>query len=184
MNNVKLSRYPINPIVIGKIGGVYGIKGYLKIISFTDQPDNIFKYSPWFVLFQCQWKIVQLRCWRYINKYYIAKVNSICNRNDAMSLMRCNLVIDRTQLPILNDIEEYYWNDIIGCNVIHINGSCLGYVIRIIETSAHDVLVVKINNNINNSIKASECLIPFVYKRIIKNINLIDNIIIVDWDLF
>ncbi|ADV33580.1 ribosome maturation factor rimM [Candidatus Blochmanniella vafra str. BVAF] len=173
---------PLDPVIIGKIGGAYGVQGWLKIISFTDKIEDIFKYCPWFILLRSQWKLMILENWRVINKHYIAKISDISSREIAMSLAQCNLIIDSKSLPILKKEGEYYWKDIIGCEVINIDGDYLGYVINIIETQAHDVLVIKLNSH--DDVKIKSCLIPFVQKKIIKYVSIINRTIIVDWGIY
>lgn len=171
---------PKHPVVIGRIGGVYGIQGWVKVISFTEKVDNIFRYSPWLILFKSQWILINLESWRLIKKKYIAKIVGVTNRNIAMSLTNSKLVIDDSQLPSLYN-NEYYWKDIIGCTVITVvQGNNLGYVVRIIETIAYDVLVVRDLNK--RFVKMKDYLIPFVQDKIIKSINLIDKVILVNWD--
>lgn len=183
MNDMVSVHFPSRPIVVGRIGGAYGIKGWVKIISFTDNILNIFYYDPWFVFFKDQWKLMKLECWKLRKKRCcIAKIFGIINREEAMLFNNCNLVIDNAQLPNLYD-NEYYWKDIIGCKVITIKGRNLGYICNIIETLAHDILVIRsIDSNNFVTTGNKDCLVPFVYSNIIKNIDLINHVITVDWD--
>ncbi|URJ24608.1 ribosome maturation factor RimM [Candidatus Blochmanniella camponoti] len=170
---------PLHPVVIGRIIGAYGILGWVRIISFTEKNDNIFYYSPYFTIVQSTWKEIFLDKWKLIGKRYIVKIRGISNRNSAQSLSRCNIIIDETQFPCIND-DEYYWKDLIGCVVITVQGVLLGNIISIIETTANDVLVVKMCQY--NLCKIKNCLIPFLIKRVVKNINLVTRIVTVDWD--
>lgn len=179
MKSTVTIQFPVNPTIIGKIVGVYGVRGFVKVISFTDKMNNVFNYTPWFVWFKSKWKLLQVESWKLIRQYYIVKFIDLNNREFAMLFSKLNLVIDRSQLPSLCD-NEYYWRDIIGCQVITITEMTLGFVYSIIETAAHDILVVNVNKNDITKIK--NYLIPFVLNKIIKNINLITNTIIVDWD--
>lgn len=177
-NNIVI---PINPIKIGKIGGVYGVLGWIKIISFTDKFDSIFSYNPWFIFLEFQWKLIHLDQWKLLGKRYIAKIRNISDRESAKLLVHCIIVVDVTQLPCLQG-EEYYCKDLIGCMVISNNGVHLGCVLNIIETTANDVLVVKVCKKYN-FYKIKECLIPFIQDKVIKKVHLDDRIIIVDWDI-
>lgn len=180
INNIVTATYPpIDPIIVGKIGKAYGVQGWMKIISFTDNADNLFNYNPWFVLFQEQWKLIRLECWKSIKKCYIAKIFGVSSREMAILLIHCDLVINGSQLPSLSN-KEYYWKDIIGCKVVTIQGNNLGYIDYITETCAYDILVVKIVNT--NSIQKINYFIPFIQGRIIKHVNLVENIVIVDWN--
>lgn len=170
---------PPHPVVIGRIVGAYGILGWVRVISFTEQNDNIFHYSPYFTIIQSTWKSIYLDQWKLIGKHYIVKIRGISNRDSAQLLSRCNIIIDDTQFPRINN-DEYYWRDLIGCAVITVPGVLLGNIVSIIETTANDVLVVKMHQSNPHRIK--NCLIPFLIKRVIKNINFITHIVTVDWD--
>lgn len=85
--------------------------------------------------------------------------------------------MDRSKLPILLN-EEYYWQDIIGCQVLTETKNYLGYVYSIIESFSHDIL--EISSNTGDLMKSKKYLIPFVLGKIIKNVNLTKKIIIID----
>lgn len=171
---------PVNPVRIGKIGKAYGILGWVKIISFTHKSGDIFNYSPWFIYLKCNWQLMYLDKWRFLSKYYIAKIKDISNRESAALLTNFFIVVDNVQFPCLPH-NEYYCKDLIGCLVMLVDhGIYLGNVINIIVTNANDVLVVKINKK-SNFYKKKECLIPFIQDKVIKNVNLDTHIIVVDW---
>lgn len=178
-NNIMI---PVGFVIIGQIGGVYGILGWIKVISFTDQIDSIFNYKPWILCSKFQKKIVYLDKWRFLGKCYIAKIKGISDRESAKLLMHYLIVIDVQKFPYLSD-GEYYCKDLIGCTVIiDYSNIYIGCVISIMETNAHDVLVVKISEDVSIC-KKKECLIPFVEDKIIKKVNIYDRVIIVDWDI-
>ncbi|WP_159714636.1 ribosome maturation factor RimM [Blochmannia endosymbiont of Camponotus nipponensis] len=171
---------PLYPVVIGIIAGAYGILGWTRIISFTEQDDDIFQYNPYFVMFQSQWKLMYLDRWRLMGKRYIAKLQGISNRESAQLLNRCEMIVDETTFPCIND-NEYYWKDLIGCTVITISGIVFGNIVNIIETTSNDILVVKMCQDDFYGMK--DCLIPFIMERVIKNVNLVTHTVVVDWDL-
>lgn len=171
----------INPVTIGRIGGVYGVLGWVKIIAFTEKSDSVFSYTPWFIYLKFVWTLIYVEKWTLLNKYYIAKIQDISDRESAKLLVHCCIVTDIKQFPCLKN-DEYYCRDLIGCKVIDLCGEYLGCVINIIETTANDVLVIKINKK-NSFYTKKECLIPFVQNKVIKTVNISDRIIIVDWDI-
>ncbi|UNB92174.1 MAG: ribosome maturation factor RimM [gamma proteobacterium endosymbiont of Trioza apicalis] len=162
------------PLIIGKICSPHGILGWQKVISFTQKIENLFKYQPWYIKKKLKYKILKLERWKYFNKNLIIKLKNINNRNIAKLFTNCKIIINYSQLPKLND-GNYYWKDIIGCKIININNYKIGKIIEIIETVCNNVLVV-----INLKKKY---FIPFIYNKIIKNIDLINNIIKVDWNI-
>lgn len=181
LHTLKTDMIPMYPMIIGKIGRVYGILGWMKIISFTDKSDNIFNYNPWSIYLQCEWKVIYLEKWKLLGKHYIAKIKNISNRESAKLLVHCLIVVDVTRFPCLRK-GEYYCKDLIGCAVITVQDSYIGCVVQIIETTANDVLVVKVHTK-DNYYTIQECLIPFLPDQVIKKVNLSDCIIIVDWDI-
>ncbi|AKZ65780.1 ribosome maturation factor RimM [Candidatus Palibaumannia cicadellinicola] len=174
---------PINPIVLGKISVVYGIRGWLKIISFTQSANSIFDYQPWFINISSTggtWQKITIDDWKYHNNTIIIKSNSINNREEAKPFTNCQIIVEASQLPNLAN-GEYYWKDIIGCTIETLNGDQLGTVINLIETGSNDVMVVKTNLKKYFS-KKNDLLIPFLYGQVIKTVDLTNRIIKVNWD--
>ncbi|PLK58530.1 ribosome maturation factor RimM [Candidatus Palibaumannia cicadellinicola] len=167
------------PVVLGQINSAYGIHGWLKMISSTEYAESIFHYQPWFIKRINTWQQITLDDWKYHSNGIIIKIKSIKNRESAKLLTNCQIIVDASQLPDLSD-GEYYWKDLIGCQVETVNGSPLGKVINLIETGSNDVMVVKANRKDSSIIY--ELLIPFLYGKVIKNIDLATSIIQVDWD--
>ncbi|QJC30139.1 16S rRNA processing protein RimM [Enterobacteriaceae endosymbiont of Plateumaris sericea] len=174
----------IKNIVLGKFGSVYGIKGYIKLYSYTVNKKNIFFYKNLFII-NNKSKIFPIifTKWIFNNNYYIVKINNFNNRNDVIKLVNYKIYIFYHYLIKYKKIGEYYWNDIIGCKIININNSNnLGQVKDIISTGANDVLIIESNIIIENKKNIKKQLIPFIENQVIKSINLIKHIIKVDWD--
>ena len=161
-----------NIINIGKISGVFGIKGWVKIFSFTHPKENIIKYSPWLLKKGTETKSVKPIDGALQNKAIIAQIQGVNNRNDAESLMGWDIFISPDQLPETAE-DEYYWSDLIGLNVETIHGVQFGVVESLLETGANDVLIIQGDR---------ERVIPFLQGSIIVDIDLNKKIMIVDWD--
>ncbi|MDT9587616.1 MAG: ribosome maturation factor RimM [Candidatus Arsenophonus melophagi] len=172
-------KVPVHPIVLGKIGAAYGILGWLRIFSFTEETKDIFSYQPWFIQRSDQWQQLELEDWKSHNKNFIFKIKNIDNRNTANSINNFEIIIDSTQLTALEG-NEYYWKDLIGCHVLTTKGYSLGYVQYLIETGSNDVLVIKANQQDGFGIK--DRLVPFLDKQVIKTVDLNAKIIKVEWD--
>ncbi|MGP1959664.1 MAG: ribosome maturation factor RimM [Arsenophonus sp. NC-TX2-MAG3] len=173
-------KIPYNPIALGKLGSAHGIRGWIKIFSFTEYTEDIFGYQPWFIHYSGQWQQLELECWKHHNQDFIIKIKHIDDRISANLMTNCEIIADSVQLPILEG-NEYYWKDLIGCQVITTKGYNLGYVKNLIETGSNDILVIKINLKDPFSIK--ERLIPFLDEQVIKNVDLLTKTIKVDWDI-
>lgn len=109
----------------------------------------------------------------------IIKVKGIDDRDAAAQLTNCEILVDSTQLPTLED-GDYYWKDLIGCQVVNVDGYGMGKVIDMMETGSNDVLVVKAN--LKDAFGAKERLIPFLYEQVIRKVDLATGTIEVDWD--
>jgi len=171
-------------IVVGRISTPYGVRGWVKIISYTEPADNIFQYRPWYVQQkgpdqQRVWKDFTVDDGRIHGKGLVAHIRSVEDRDSAERLKGCDIAITRDQLPAAQP-GEYYWVDLIGCQVVNLQGIELGVVDHLLETGANDVLVVLEASQ--NGKHAKERLIPFVMEEFVKTVDVEHKTIQVDWD--
>ena len=159
-------------VTIGQIRGLYGVRGWVKVFSYTSPITNILNYSPWQIDRQGQRQTILVREGKAHGKGIIASLESFHDRDDVACLIGANIAIHREQLPSPAD-GEYYWADLIGLTVINCESICLGQVEHLIETGAHDVLVVR---------GERERLIPFVLEHIVCSVDLEQRVLLVDWD--
>ena len=142
-------------------------------MSYTEPRENILNYSPWLLGKKngkfAEWRVEE---GRLHGKGLIIKFEAIENPESAARLSGLTVAILRDQLPEAAK-DEYFWADLIGLVVITTTGSNLGQVDYLIETGANDVLVIK---------GERERLVPFVQGDVIKNIDLKEGEITVDWD--
>lgn len=168
-----------DPLVLGKIGAVYGIKGWLKIHTFTDEAEAIFDYSPWSLNLGEKTQLVTVTDWRKHNNGVIAKLDGFNDRDSAQRIVGMEIVVEKDSLPALPD-GEFYWKDLIGMKVITDKGYDLGVVTDILETGSNDVLIVKAN--VKDAFGQKERLIPFIENQVITKVSLENKQIDVDWD--
>ena len=159
-------------INVGKISGVFGIKGWVKVFSFTDVRENILNYSPWLLKKDSETKWVAVIDGNLQGKTVVAQLDGVNDRDQAASLMGWDIFISPDQLPKAAK-DEYYWSDLIGLHVETDLGVQLGVVEGLLETGANDVLIVKGDR---------ERVIPFLQGQTIVNIDLDTGRMIVDWD--
>lgn len=170
---------PVEPVVVGKMGSACGIRGWLRVFSSTEKAESIFDYQSWFIKMADEWQPIGLESWKRHNQDLIIKVRDIKDRKAATLLTNCEIVVDASQLPDL-DSGEYYWKDLLGCQVVTVDGYQLGKVIALMETGSNDVLVVKAN--LKDAFGIQERLIPFLDDQVIKSVELTAHVIKVDWD--
>ncbi len=166
---------------VGRITSVYGIKGWVKIHSQTEPPENIFTYQPWYLKTKHGVKPVELADWRPHGKGFVAQIVGIDDRNQAEALCPVDIAVEKHMLADLED-GEFYWHQLEGLRVVSefANQSYdFGVVKRILPTGANDVLVVVGDDK---SMDQKERLIPYVPEQFIKNISIENSLIKVDWD--
>ncbi|TRW93013.1 ribosome maturation factor RimM [Candidatus Methylobacter oryzae] len=159
-------------INVGKISGVFGIKGWVKVFSFTDPRENILTYSPWLLKKDDQTKAINVVDGQLQGKTIVAQLSDINDRDQAASLIGWDIFITPGQLPKAAK-GEYYWSQLIGLNVETVDGIQLGVVDGLLETGANDVLIVQ---------GERERAIPFLQEQTIIDVDLDTGKIIVDWD--
>lgn len=164
---------------VGKLGSTYGIRGWLRIYSSTEEAESIFDYQPWFLKIKNQWVPTELENWRYHNNDLIVKLKGVEDREHAQTLANIEIGVDFAVFPTLED-GDYYWHDLIGCQVINLQNYEMGTVSEMMETGSNDVLVVKAQ--MKDAFGKQERLIPFLYEQVVKRVDLNTKTILVDWD--
>lgn len=170
---------PAEPLVLGKMGSTYGIRGWLRVFSSTEDAESIFEYQPWLIQRAGKWQVIELEGWKRHTQDLIIKVKGVDDRDAANLLTNCEIVVDSKQLPTLED-GDYYWKDLFGCQVVTTSGYELGKIIDMMETGSNDVMVVKAN--LKDAFGLKERLIPFLDGQVIKKVDLTTRIVEVDWD--
>ncbi|XRX42771.1 MAG: ribosome maturation factor RimM [Buchnera aphidicola (Eriosoma harunire)] len=166
-----------NFIKIGKILNPYSILGWMHVQSFTNIDIDIFNYTPWFIANNNQLHSINSIIGKKKQNKLLVKFISINTRNQAKLLNNSTILIKEKQLPNLLPYE-YYWKDIINCEVYHTYQK-LGLVTKIINTGANDILFVENKKSRNKK----EILIPFIMNHVIKKINLDAKVITVEWPM-
>jgi len=159
-------------ILVGRISGLFGIQGWVKIFSYTHPRENVISYNPWHIKRASRWQRTEVIMGRRQAKTLIVKLQGIDDRRQAADLLGADVAIDETQLEPLSD-GDYYWVQLIGLRIINLRGLKLGVVERLMDTGAQDVLVVRGDTQI---------LIPFVQGSVVKDIDLDKGFIMVDWE--
>ena len=162
-------------LLLGKIVGVFGVEGWVKIESYADPRARIFKYRPWFVsaVAGAGEKEFDGVDGRTQGKGMIAKLPGIADRDAAAGLLGAEIRVLRSALPKPKR-GEYYWIDLEGLGVSNTEGVVLGRVSHLFATGANDVLVVRDGER--------ERLIPYVTGQFVREVDLESGRIVVDWD--
>lgn len=161
-------------VIVGKITGVFGIRGWVKIYSYTEPATNILRYSPWQIEKNGQWHSIEVQEGQEHGKGLIVHLKNYDDRDQVAPWIGSEIAVDREQLP-RTQADEYYWTDLIGLTAVTASGETLGIVDHLLETGANDVVVVRGADN-------TEHLIPFVLDEFILKVDLTAKILSVNWD--
>lgn len=164
-------------IVVGRTGGAHGVRGWMKIMSYTRPRQNIFSYSPWMIYVDKEWRQIKLEESQHRGDRLLVKLSEVESPEQARLYMNCDIAIKREQLPELEE-GEYYWHDLIGLEVLNQDQIRLGEVSEITETGANDVLVIR-----KSSKEKKNILIPLVMDVYVKQVDLNAKQIHVDWQV-
>jgi len=163
---------PANPVVVGRISALYGVRGWVKVFSHTDPRDNILHYQPWLVNINGAWQTLEHVEGRIHQQGIVARLDGYDDRDAASTLLGCDIAVRPEQLAVLAP-GEYYWSELIGLKVITTEGVELGVVEKLLETGSNDVLVVQ---------GERERLIPYLPDQVVMKVDKERGRIEVDWD--
>jgi 16S rRNA processing protein RimM len=167
-----MSDAPAEPIVVGRIVGVYGVKGWVKVHSYTEAREDILNYDPWLLRAGGAWRPAKLAEGRPHGKGIVARLAGCEDCEGAAALVGTDVAIGREQLAPAAP-GEYYWADLIGLRVATVAGQDLGVIDHLLETGANDVLVVQ---------GERERLIPYLQGEVVIEVDLEHRVMRVDWD--
>ena len=165
-------------VTLGRIAGVFGVRGWVRVQSYTRPPDNLLDYPSWWIAVQPAYE-ARLFEGRRQGAGLVACIAgpdgaAIADRDVAAALIGAEIQVPRAALPA-PEPGSYYWSDLVGLEVLSTGGAFLGRVAGVVENGAQDVLVVEDDGQ--------ERLIPFVHGAIIRSVDLPGRRIVADWEL-
>lgn len=161
------------PVVIGRVSGVFGTRGWLKVQSYTRPAERLVDYAPWLLRTDDGWEEVRLRESRRHHGGLIVALEGIDDRDRAAALVRRDIATRRERFAP-PEPGEFYWFDLVGLRVVNRDDACLGHVRGLLETAAHDVLRVV-------DAAGRERLIPFVRDVYVLDVDTAGGSMRVDW---
>jgi 16S rRNA processing protein RimM len=159
-------------IVVGEIAGLYGVKGWVRVRSFTDPVGNIMNYQPWHIDHGGVTGPRRVEQVRQHGAGVVARLAGLEDRESARALIGAEILVLRSQFPAAVQ-QEYYWADLVGMQVKNAQGLELGVVVQVMSTGANDVLVLK---------GERRRLVPFIVPDTVRRVDLRDRVIEVNWD--
>ena len=160
-----------NLLEIGLLLGVHGIKGEVKLKSYTEIPENLFSYKHFYT--ENSNKPINLKFVRKVKQNLICKIENITTRNDAEKLRGLKLLIKRDQLSTLAD-DEFYQVDLLGFQVYNLNRDSLGEIITFNDFGGGLLIEVKKNHKKFYLPMSSDFLedINYVEREVVLNLDL------------
>ena len=157
-------------LVVGRISGIYGVHGLVKIFSETDPREAILGYNPWLLGDKAEVRTAVEG--RRHGKGLVARIVGCEDREQAAVLVGQNISVSRDQLPPPGE-DEFYWADLEGLAVETLEGVPLGKVHHLFATAGNDVLAVRGDR---------ERLIPFLWGDVVTEVDLERKLMRVAWD--
>jgi 16S rRNA processing protein RimM len=158
-------------VAVGRVAGLFGVRGWIKVFSYTRPRDAILQYRPWLIAREGTWREFDVVEGRVHGRGIVARLGGYEDRDAAMTLVGAEIAVWLRQLPAIGK-NEYYWAELEGSRVVNGVGVELGRVSHFFETGANDVMVVRGDR---------EYLIPFA-RGVVQHIDRDGGIIQVDWD--
>jgi 16S rRNA processing protein RimM len=160
-------------IELGRLGAPYGIRGWVRVESYTDPPERLLEHREWVLrLGGAERRNVRVAAARLHRDGLVAQLEGVGNRNEAAALTGAVVEVDRAALPPLSE-REYYRADLIGFRVRNLEGADLGAVSHFVDAPAGAVLVAKERGGREHWVPAAP--------RHLRSVDLAGREIVVDW---
>ena len=170
---MSLSEQSQHLLEVGRVVGLFGVKAWIKINSYTDPLENILDYQPWLMVMNRGVKRSVFYAHSEVHaKGIVVQCVDYEDMDAARSLVGARIYVSREQLPKLSD-GQFYWTDLEGLDVKTCSGVLLGKVAYLFATQANDVLVVRGDK---------ERFIPYISGEVVKHVDLSTRVMQVDWD--
>ena len=159
-------------MILGRISGLFGVRGWVKVHSYTEPREAVLDYDSWLLSGNGGWQAARVAEGQRHGKTVIARLEGYDDRDQAAALIGTEIGVPRAALPEAGE-GSFYWSDLEGLRVMHRDGTELGRVDHLLATGANDVMVVRGDR---------ERLIPFVIGPVVLEVDLSHGVIRVDWE--
>ena len=160
-----------NWVAMGYVKGALGVRGWVRVQPSTEYTDSLLDYQQWRLIKGKKMQNVELLSGHVSGSELQVHFDGVNDRDMAASLRGYTIYVPRSAFEDTKD-DEFYWTDLVGMMVNNRAGECLGTVEKLLETGAHDVLVVQG--------EYGEKLIPFV-SHYIDDVDEVARMITADW---
>lgn len=161
-------------IVLGRIAAPFGVRGWVKIQAYGDDPEAWRQMPRVWIGTEDDWRAVELKELNARGGSIVAQFAGVEDRDAAQALTGLLVGAPREALPATGE-DVYYWADLVGLDVINLKHERLGRVIGLISSAAHEVLQVR------DEAENAERLLPFT-ARVVREVDRPGRVIRVDWE--
>jgi len=154
-------------VMVGKVHGAFGVRGWLRVESFTEVELDILDYQPWII----DGREYHVGEGKPHGRGLVVRLEEIDDRDYAEAIRGKDIAVPSSQLPAAEP-GEYYWRDLLGLKVTTVDGEDLGVIESMMETGSNDVMVVK---------GERERLLPWIDSTVIQ-VDLKARVVTVQWD--
>jgi 16S rRNA processing protein RimM len=158
-------------IQLGFVGAPYGVRGWVKLRSHTDPPERLLEHRSLMLGRDSVWQSYRIEASGRSGGALTVKLAGVEDRDQAQALRGAQICVPRSELPPRDD-RDFYRADLIGCEVVNLEGTGLGRVQNFMETPAQVLMVVR---------GAKDVLIPAV-PQYLRRVDLQARRVVVDWD--
>lgn len=163
---------------MGRISAPFGIKGWIRVQTYTRAISGLTSYPTWWVSSAGGWREVEVEQSQAQGADVVAKLAGCDDRDVAAGLKGQQVAIPREAFPPTEQ-GEFYWADLIGLSVKNTDGQDFGVVTSMMETGANDVMVVQ-QSATGSQEHGRERLIPFIAD-VVKRVDIAASLIEVEW---
>jgi 16S rRNA processing protein RimM len=164
-------------IELGSVGAPFGVRGWVKLRSYTEPPDALFRHRVLHLGVAGEWVAYRIEATGRSGGQLTAKFAGVNDRDRAQSLRGAAIGVPRSELPPRDD-KDFYRADLIGCEAVNLQGRLLGTVRHFIETPAQVLMVVRTEAGPE---PAQEHWVPAVPQHL-RRVDLEARRVVVDWD--
>jgi 16S rRNA processing protein RimM len=158
-------------IELGTVGAPFGVRGWVKLRSYTDPPDRLLEHRSLLLCLRGDWRLYSVEASGRSAGQLTVKLAGVGGREQAQALKGAGVSVPRSDLPP-RGAKDYYRADLIGCEVVNLEGARLGVVEYFVETPAHPIMVVR---------GEQEFWVPAVPQHL-RRVELEQRRVLVDWD--
>lgn len=166
---------------VGYVSGAYGIVGGIRVSPHSPEADALLSVKTWW-LDKPTLHAVSVRSAKLHGGDVVATLVGMRDRDEAEALKGATVQVARSEFPALEE-DEYYWSDLIGLDVVNLQGESLGKVTDMMHNGAQSILrITPVADASAPDVKAPERLVPYV-DQFVKTVSLENKLITLDWGL-